>query len=142
MEGGNPVIPELSPAELEAPEVEATGPAEYRTRFGRPCKAAALVRLDMAIFRWPQVSVKALTVVHGCEEFWPHYDVRTRALSRGKTLYILASSVGYHREQDSEVIPIERPERNHIAAVASHALCSVVREILNMDLRCSAYIKI
>jgi hypothetical protein len=77
-------LPELGELDLENPSFSASGPAEYTVSFGRPCRVAANVRLDNLMFSWPRIYAKALVSVYKCDEYWPHFDVKTRAMSVGQ----------------------------------------------------------
>ena len=134
-------IPELSEVDFENVSLSASGPAEYTVKFGTPCKAAADVRVDSLMFTWPRIFAKALVVVYRCGDFWPHYDVKTKALSVGRSLYVLVNSVARHRSQDAELVPLERGlQWNYIAKIASAALCKTLSDVLHLEMRCRSYV--
>ncbi|AAL62677.1 hypothetical protein [Pyrobaculum aerophilum] len=134
-------LPELAEVDFESVLLSASGPAEYTVSFGKPCKISANVRVDSLMFSWPRVFAKALVAVYKCDEFWPHYDVKTRALSVGKTLYVLVNSVARHRAQDSELVPVERGLFwNYVGKIASAALCKVLSDVLHLELKCKTYV--
>lgn len=133
-------LPEVSEAELEEASFSVSGPAEYTVSFGSPCKIASNVRVDSLMFKWPRVFSRALVAVYKCGEFWPHFDVRAKAFSMGKTIYVLVESVSRHREEDSELVPVERgPLWSYLAKLGSAALCRTLRETLNIEGACRAY---
>ena len=101
-------LPELGELDLENPAFSASGPAEYTVSFGRPCRVAANVRVDNLMFSWPRIFAKALVAVYRCDDFWPHFDVKTRAMSVAKTIYILVDRVSRHTEPDAALTPLER----------------------------------
>ncbi|CCC82196.1 hypothetical protein [Thermoproteus tenax] len=133
-------LPEITEGELENPSFNVSGPAEYTVSFGSPCKIAVNVRLDVLMMSWPRVFAKALMAVYKCGEFWPHFDVRGRAISFGKTIYTLIDSVARHNESDAEIVPLERgPLWNYLAELGAIALCKTVRSTLNIQGRCRIY---
>ena len=134
-------LPELADVDFESASLSASGPAEYTVNFGKPCKVSANVRVDSLMFTWPRVFAKALVVVYKCDDFWPHYDVRIKAVSVGKSLYILVNSAARHKSQDSELVPLERGLYwNYVARIASSALCKTLSDILHLELRCRTYV--
>ncbi|MFB6490740.1 MAG: hypothetical protein TU35_005775 [Thermoproteus sp. AZ2] len=136
-------LPEVSEAEIDGASFSVSGPAEYTVSFGAPCKIAANVRLDALMFRWPRVFAKALVAVYKCGEFWPHFDVRTRAFYIGRSIYVLVDSASRHNESDSELVPLERgPMWSYLAKIGSAALCKTLREVLNIEGSCRAYEKL
>ncbi|AEA13426.1 hypothetical protein TUZN_1968 [Thermoproteus uzoniensis 768-20] len=133
-------IPEVSEVELENPSFSVAGPAEYTISFGSPCKVSANVRMDVLMFSWPRVFSKALVAVYKCGDFWPHFDVKVRALSFGKSIYLLVDSVARHNESDAEIVPLERgPLWIYLAKLGAIALCKTVREVLNVQGKCRTY---
>ncbi|ABO07665.1 hypothetical protein [Pyrobaculum calidifontis] len=134
------MLPELSDLDLENPSFSASGPAEYTVSFGRPCKVGANVRVDSLLFAWPRVFSRALVAVYRCEEFWPHYDVKTRAVSVGKSIYVMVDSVARHAEQDAETVPLEEgPLWRYVAKIGGAALCKTLREVLHIEAKCKMY---
>lgn len=133
-------IPEVTEAELENPAFSAAGPAEYTVSFGTPCKVSANVRVDVLLLSWPRFYSRALVTVYKCGEFWPHFDVKSRALSFGKTIYLLVDSVARHNESDAEVVPLERGVFwSYLAKLGAMALCKTVKEVLNVQGKCRIY---
>ncbi|ABL89154.1 conserved hypothetical protein [Pyrobaculum islandicum DSM 4184] len=133
-------LPELGELELENPELSASGPAEYTVSFGRPCKVAANIRIDVLSFIWPRIRAKALAAVYKCGDFWPHFDVKMKAVSLGRTIYVLVDSVSRHLEPDAEVTPLERGLLwNYAAKIGAAALCKTLREVLHIDTGCRTY---
>ncbi|MEL9991041.1 MAG: hypothetical protein QXP98_09410 [Thermoproteus sp.] len=134
-------IPEVNEVELENPVFSTAGPAEYTVSYGTPCKVSANVRVDSLMFSWPRVFSKALVAVYKCGEFWPHFDVKARALSFGKSIYVLVDSVSRHNESDAELVPLDRgPLFTYLAKLGAVALCKTVRSVLNVEGRCRIYI--
>ncbi|MEM1597698.1 MAG: hypothetical protein QXP31_04810 [Pyrobaculum sp.] len=133
-------LPEVTEPELEDGSFSASGPAEYSVSFGTPCKVGANVRVDKLLLRWPRLYAKALVAVYKCEEFWPHFDVKVRALSAGKTIYVLVDSVARHLEEDAELAYLERGVVwNYVAKVAAAAMCKTIREVLRVEYHCKTY---
>ena len=136
-------LPEIGDAEMEAPKVSASGPAEYRVLFGTPCKVVANVRIDSISLRWPRISARGLVVLSGCEEFWPHVDSHVIAIGSEKSLYVLVEDVSEHRSEDSELVPIPRGVSwDYYAQLSGAAMCAVIRTMLNVDPDCKFYAKL
>ena len=133
-------LPELGELDLENPAFSASGPAEYTVSFGRPCRVAANVRVDNLMFSWPRIFAKALVAVYKCDEFWPHFDVKTRAMSVAKTIYVLVDRVARHAEPDAALTPVEGGLLwSYVAKIGAAALCKTLREVLHVDARCKVY---
>ena len=133
-------LPELGELDLENPSFSASGPAEYTISFGKPCRVAANVRLDNLMFSWPRIYAKALVSVYKCDEHWPHFDVKTRAMSVAKTIYVLVDRVSRHTEPDAALTPLERGLLwSYAARVGAAALCKTLREVLHVEARCRSY---
>ncbi|MEM1663503.1 MAG: hypothetical protein QXD96_05200 [Pyrobaculum sp.] len=134
-------IPEVGDLDFENFTFSPSGSAEYRIDIGKPCKAAARVRIDSLHLKWPRLVAKSLVVVYNCVDFWPHFDVKTKAVSLGGVVYILVDEVARHAEEDAELVPLPRgPLWYQLAKIGSFALCRTIREILSIDADCKTYV--